>query len=447
MNTQLNSQTKRKLRTEQGQALVLIVFAIVGLMGFAALAVDLGRVYAERRRAQSAVDAAALAWAYASSQVTYGGAYGQTDVNNAVPAYGSLLENDYQDTDRVSIEVYNPPASGPYGPEGGMDEQQRLEYFQIKLHTRVDQVFSQFIFQGSQNITVEAVAHSVPMRAISPGNALMATGRTQCPGIIFNGGANTAVHGGNIFSNSGGDGPSGDWPGTCYSGITTGSSGGIQVTDGGVFVAGAWNGNPGYGVNPPPESTDPQTVPDVPKPDCSHLDHVSQPGEGTPLTEGIYSGIQIHNGTWAMEPGMYCLNGDFTVNGGSLEGYGVIIVMNGGSISFSGNADIKLKRPNDYVDGKGQHWGGMLIYMPEGNHGGIDMAGNNGSSYMGTIFAPGPRDPISQEKCNIGGSNTSIGVSASVMCSTVGIAGNSSVTIYYDEEQNYRMPPTVELAQ
>ncbi len=48
-------------RLERGQSLVLIVLVIVGMLGFAALAVDGGRLLAERRRAQSAADSAALA--------------------------------------------------------------------------------------------------------------------------------------------------------------------------------------------------------------------------------------------------------------------------------------------------------------------------------------------------------------------------------------------------
>lgn len=444
MNKQLNTHTVRNLRMEQGQALVLIALAIVGLMGFAALAVDLGRVYAERRRAQNAVDAAALSWAYAQSQIPYGGAYTEAQVGAALPAYTSLFENDYQDTDHVQIFLENPPTSGPYGPASGLDEETRLQYFRILVNSRVDQIFSQFVFSGSQNITVEAVARAIPTTSISPGNALMASGKTQCPGIIFNGGATTSVHGGNIFSNS-----DANATGSCYSGVTTGSSGSITVEDGDVLVAGGWSGNPGYTVDPPyQQGVDQQELPDVPLPDCSHLSNRSQPSDSsTPMHEGIYSDITIHNGAWTMEPGMYCLNGDFTVNGGSLNGDGVIIVMNHGSVSLGGNADVSLKRPNDYVDGANRHWGGMLIYMPENNHGGVDLSGNNGTSYMGTIYAPGPRTPISQEKCNIGGANTSIGVSAAVICSTVGVAGNSDVTIFYEEEENYRMPPTVELTQ
>src|SRR5512135_850844 len=58
----------RTHRFERGQALVLIVLAIVAMFGFAALAVDIGRLFAERRRIQNAADSAALAAVFAASQ-------------------------------------------------------------------------------------------------------------------------------------------------------------------------------------------------------------------------------------------------------------------------------------------------------------------------------------------------------------------------------------------
>jgi Flp pilus assembly protein TadG len=51
----------RRLRDERGAAAVLIALVLVPLLGFAAIAVDIGAVYAERARLQTAADAAALA--------------------------------------------------------------------------------------------------------------------------------------------------------------------------------------------------------------------------------------------------------------------------------------------------------------------------------------------------------------------------------------------------
>src|SRR5512133_1672137 len=96
-------------RFERGQALVLIVLAIVAIFGFAALAVDFGRLYAERRRVQSAADAAALAAGFAAGQ-------GQDYVTAAL---SQLRLNDVFDIDpernediRVDVEIHNPPISG-----------------------------------------------------------------------------------------------------------------------------------------------------------------------------------------------------------------------------------------------------------------------------------------------------------------------------------------------
>jgi len=50
-----------RLRPENGQALVLMTFALVVLIGFAGVVIDIGRLYVAQRQLQQAVDAAALA--------------------------------------------------------------------------------------------------------------------------------------------------------------------------------------------------------------------------------------------------------------------------------------------------------------------------------------------------------------------------------------------------
>ena len=420
------------IRKERGQALVLIILAIVGMMGFAALAVDVGRVYAERRRAQNAADAAVMAWAFNSAWAQ------DPDPQHAL---NSLARNDFVTVPgRTRIMLNHPPANGPYAGDS--------EYFQVVLESTVDQIFGQFVSPGPYNLTVEAVGRAVPTQAVSPGQAMLAMGQNVCPGIVFNGGANTAVYGGNIYSNSNGNGP-----GSCYSGVTTGSSGSINVTGGDVLIAGGWNNTGGAYVNPPAQSgVGHLDIPSVPVPVCPSTTVRTPDTTNKRLYPGVYnSAVTINSGDWVMEPGMYCFHADVTINGnGSLTGRDVMIVMYDGSLDLGGGADVYLKRPNDIVDGASpapNHFGGMLIYMPMDNDGGIDISGNNGSAYLGTIYAPGPRNPSSKEKCNIGGTGNSIGLSSNVMCHTIGIAGNSSVTINYREEENYRNPPTVELSQ
>ena len=51
----------KNVSSEKGQILALLALVLVGLLGFTALAVDGGMIYADRRYMQSAADAASLA--------------------------------------------------------------------------------------------------------------------------------------------------------------------------------------------------------------------------------------------------------------------------------------------------------------------------------------------------------------------------------------------------
>src|SRR5262245_39724231 len=55
----------KSLKSQRGQALVIIALAAVVLFGFAALAIDGSRVFADRRHAQNAADTSAIAAALA----------------------------------------------------------------------------------------------------------------------------------------------------------------------------------------------------------------------------------------------------------------------------------------------------------------------------------------------------------------------------------------------
>jgi Flp pilus assembly protein TadG len=55
---------KARLRSDSGQTLVWLAVSLIVLLGIAALAVDVGKLYGERRRMQNAADAAALAGAH-----------------------------------------------------------------------------------------------------------------------------------------------------------------------------------------------------------------------------------------------------------------------------------------------------------------------------------------------------------------------------------------------
>jgi hypothetical protein len=424
----MNSHT-----TERGQVLVIIILASVVLFGFAALAVDGGRFYAERRRAQNAADAAALAAAFASTE--------KKDWSQA--AMGQARENGYEDPNaakedslRMDVHVHNPPISGLY--------QGKKEYYQVIIRNKVDFVFAQFVYAGNLEVTVEAVARARVVGSPYPGQAFVATNRTACRAVNFAGGGDTTIIGGNVFSNSGGQG-------NCASGLQNGS-GSITVQNGDIQVAGDWVTKGGAGsVSPAPnENVDPMEEPDLPIPDCDNNVPARSQNSYTSskvLEPGRYTGIKITNGDWTMKPGMYCFTSTgFQFNGGSIQGIGVFLVVLGGDVKINGNGDTQLIRPDSLIDKAGNEWGGMLIYMPYANDGGIDLGGGSATNYTGTILAPGPRGS-NKPKCTVSGNAGSIGLSANVICNTLDVTGTADVKVQYIPKQNWQMPPMVDLSQ
>jgi hypothetical protein len=440
-------------RRERGQALVLIILAIVGLFGFAALAVDGSRIYAERRRAQTAVDSAAYAAAFA----------GASDMDWMLVAHNQLKLNGYEDVNyavvnpnqNVDVEMYKPPkdaGSGRYDKPN--------EYYHVIVTTTVDPVFAQIIMQGPFRITVEAVVRGKNPTSITPNRAMYSTSPNDCEAMKFHGNQNIKIVGGDIYSTSnrtGGMSGSPD-PNSCC-GISQDGGNTITVEQGGVYavgsICGSNNGtiNSDNGVNP----TAPyQDYPTIPLPDCSGLETRTYSGGSANLLPGNYpGGIRITGSRTDVQlaPGMFCLYDDLTANGGRLVGNNVMIVMmkkadgSGTSIDLGGNTTVRLTQHPTLEDASGQTWGGMLFYMPYDNTGYIAMSGGAGTRYTGTVFAPGPRAQASQPKCTVTGSANSFALSSALICYSMKVGGTADITIYYREEQNYRIAPSLDLAR
>ena len=142
----------RAYKSEHGQTIVLIGLALVVLFGFAALAVDGGRLYAEQRRAQNAADAAAYAAASAGIDST-----GPLDLSWRAAGLAQAGLNDFVDADAgpnpgtlLDVEIYHPPVDGDHAGD--------LGYYQAKIRNHVDQVFSQIVYHDGLEVSVDAVA-------------------------------------------------------------------------------------------------------------------------------------------------------------------------------------------------------------------------------------------------------------------------------------------------
>jgi hypothetical protein len=176
------------------------------------------------------------------------------------------------------------------------------------------------------------------------------------------------------------------------------------------------------------------------------------------LSPGNYANGIIVSGSKEvlhLNPGLYCLDKDLSLNGGVITGKGVMFYMRGGSVQLTGGVSVDLQAVTDSqsapvfgaVGDPTFQWGGMLIYMPFDNTGEVSIGGNSGSRYTGTIYAPGPRQTAGQDKCIVSGSGTSLGLNSSIICDSVRVEGSSNLTINYDQAMNFHMPAVMDMSQ
>ena len=104
--------------TERGQALVLMVFALIGLLAIAGLAIDGGMVYLERRRMQNAADSASLAGTrLLASAICDPSAANDAAIAEEVRHYAEI--NGVENPDNTLLAVYVDKDQRILSPVGG----------------------------------------------------------------------------------------------------------------------------------------------------------------------------------------------------------------------------------------------------------------------------------------------------------------------------------------
>ena len=132
------------LRDENGQTLVLTALCMTAMLGFMALALDVGLLFRERRSMQTAADAAAIAAAqdYMWNASTTSA---QTAGKNASSSNGFT-----DGTNGAVVTVNLPPTSGPNAGSAGLME--------AKVSQPISTVFMSMFSRSSVNVAARAVA-------------------------------------------------------------------------------------------------------------------------------------------------------------------------------------------------------------------------------------------------------------------------------------------------
>jgi hypothetical protein len=444
--------------SERGQSVVILALALVGLLGFTALAIDGGMAFNERRLAQSSADAASLAGARAASTWLESAGYvydtNLTSCGGGTPAEiitaMSIAEtaainragtNNYTIDDDLSD---NNGVRATYGCEDHGSYADKYIDVTTTVTREVTSAVVQLFLPGGMTNTVESVVRLRPRTAFYYGNALVGLKETcdnepgNKGGVTFGGSNDTVITGGAVYSNA------------------------CLVRNG---IAPITAPSFGYRSGPPPS---PDTVPpaelstgdpmprfDVPEPDCYGPGMVDNPARGKDTDDhdvtiyypGRYTSTISLNGNYdiardkgtkiRLEPGLYCLGDGIKINGGFIEGDGVTLYITGGTFETSGGAEIHLTAPTDQnqtmnsiVD--------LLIYMPESHVGTATLTGNAGSYYIGTVYVP-------SGTCNIAGTTDGIhDFNSQIVCGTVKITGNATIAVRYNKNNTLLSVPDVE---
>lgn len=413
--------------SERGQALVIIAFALIVVIGMTGLAVDGGNIYADRRSAQNAADAAVLA---SSISLVRGNSWLDAEASGKARA----SSNGYDDEDAsTTVELNNPPISGEYAGNS--------EYIQAIIVSNVDTFFAPIVGIDQLTNQVEAVSRVVPV-SVGPtfeGLALVGLSPFDCSAIKFQGSANATITGGGLYINSNCEDEAffNESAGAILTAPSLCAVGGIKYKEGALDIPLIEEGCDPVGY--PPEDL---IMPEI---DCPVP--ATRPDDGPALTPGNYTKADFGqqqgkfppDGVTFLNSGVYCVEeGDFILNGGdSLTGVDVTIYIIKGKITWSGNAEIHLDAPET---GK---YLGLLIVMPLDNLSPVIINGTSDSTWEGTILVPGSNVTIS----GTGGSEGSF--SSQVIGYTIFLTGASEINIDYSADKSYSggIPPKLEFVE
>jgi hypothetical protein len=422
---------------EQGQIMVLFVFATIALLGIGALAIDGGRLYFERRAAQGASDDAALTGALAILK-------GYTAAEIDAIVLNRAKQNGFDnDSESVTVVVNWPPE--PPNPYAG-----NINYIQVFITSEISPFLAQFIYQGPLQVTVEAIGKVRPTGSIVPGYAIYGTNEDACKTIEFSGNPFVKVTGGgSIGSNSDADCPCGS--------LVSGGNFSIDVIGGDITAVGCWNNNGAAGgITPEPtEGVDPINLNEIrasiPVPDCRHLldDYGVQTFSGTvTIGPGYYESMKFAAGAdVTMQPGMYCIYGDdpwiMEMSGSTkIFGDGIMIYLmsTAGSWKTTAGSNIELKASQNLPDYSGNQWAGMLIYVHPDNVNQVVLTGNSGSDYVGSVYAL-------SSYCVLEGTSEGFALNTQVICDQVEVGGTGYLDVQYEEGEVYQVPPALNLSK
>jgi hypothetical protein len=463
---------KKKNFSQSGQALILIVFAAIGLFAFAALAIDGSRIFSNHRHSQNASDTAVLAAALLRVQ---DGIQPVTGVTWQEKALQRAADNGYSNGGQTEVDTFlcsdlpKNTADGYTmdcrGLPTGLDPSKKSQYIYVHIKSVIPLYFAPVIGRRTYTDNTDAVAHAgVPVPTTYGDGAGIWVQHDGCksPGVgdpFFIGGSNQSqVLGSGVLVNS-----------SCSGGAVVKSGTNSSLfTDKGICVNGTADSTTeaaeGTKITSPSgvdalrehcEPVDPDSIQMPPPPTCTGNardalqqigphEFIAQPGNYNHQFPNINGGDTVY-----LTKGVYCLNDGLKVNANAAmttdwdnDGVfepsyeGVLFYLPGtdntDNITFDGSASIHIHAmtSNSAID---EMLLNLLIYVNPDYSPTVTISGNNGSTFTGTILAPSAAITL-QGSSDVGAGTVTI--DSQIIGDTVALTGNNALTLIYNESNN-----------
>lgn len=400
MTREMFSRGSRRLAItgeRSGAMLVFVAIAMVTLMGFLALTIDVGSGGRNRRIAQTAADAGAI-----------GGAAEIKKKNWGLVSGSALAEAVRNGFDPSEVTVNYPPASGPHAGD--------VAYVEVLIDKTIPTIFGSIFNVSSMAIHTRAVAgvgaHSL--------NCLFSLAPDGPQAIDVDNGGELDTNCG-ITVNS-----------TDPEALDTHSSGAIDTQGEGIAIAGNWTGNkdpiplPSTGTAPIINPLKDLVIPAAGA--CTHTGLLAI-SKDTALTPGVFcGGLDVGSKTVTLAAGTYFFAGGgvHIANGGTLLGTGVTLIntIDGtgvytfAPVNFGNGCKTKLSPP-----GSGALKGIVMIGDPAGPanvENTFACSSDNPPELTGIVYFP-------TQKITFDGSNSGTQILGSVIAKNVEVSGKVSI--------------------
>ena len=440
-----------KSEKRRGTIIILVTISMVVIFGVVAIALDGGLLLDDHRQVQTAADAAALAAANDLFS-NYGPNKGLDPSGTAkASALSNAAANGYSNDGVTSAVTVNiPPTSGNFVGKAG--------YAEVIVQFNQKRYFSSIFGSGDLPVKARAVARG------NPGKIGILILDPHMQGALEIRGNVNLLSDGQLYSNS-----DNTTPNDAASQGATGSvyvGPGITVTAGGINVINSLvaNGTVTY-TNNGGLNTYTVPVPDplanIPEPTTSGLTNYGSVTITTnsTLQPGVYQNITITGGTVTLAPGLYYIDkgGKFSLQGGTLQGTGVMMVNNTQQDTVFGwsnpaTGTINLTPPTVNADGtnSGGTWptgttaatyAGISMWVPRSWNKEVHFQSDHDATVSGTWYAQGAEYDIRANGpsvvfnignyiCNLGEWNQTYGGNANTGTGTINInPGTAAATM------------------